>query len=332
LPAGKIIKGVGGLYSVEARQGGGVYLCSARGIFRRDGIKPLAGDDVDFEIDALRAGYGSVRAIGKRRSELARPPVSNVDQMLVVLALSEPAPDFMLADKLILSALSVGIRPLVCANKSDLPAVAGCAGELEGYERAGFLTLRLSHRDGAPGYAPLLRALGGRVTILAGQSGVGKSTLLNGIAGLSLAGAAGACGERMAVGAISERIGRGRHTTRHVELVKLAGGGGGYAVDSPGFSALEIGAGAGAGTGAGAWDCRELDSLYPEFAPYLGQCRFAGCSHIHEPGCAVLDALGAGRLHAGRHGRYAAFYEALRQAGDRKYAKRRRPPAGAGGG
>lgn len=319
MPAGKIIKGVGGLYSVEERQGGGVYLCSARGIFRKDGIKPLAGDDVDFEIDALRAGYGSVRAIGARRSELSRPPVSNVDQMLIVLALSEPAPDFLLADKLILAALSSGIRPLICANKSDLPAAAGCAGELEGYERAGFLTVRAS-KSGASGYAPLLSALSGKVTILAGQSGVGKSTLLNGIAELSRAGAAGADSARMAVGAISRRIGRGRHTTRHVELVRLAGDGGGYAVDSPGFSALEI--------CAGAWGFRELDALYPEFLPYIGRCRFAGCSHIHEPGCAVLEALGAGSLHAGRHGRYAAFYAALKQAGDRKYAKKRRPRAG----
>jgi ribosome biogenesis GTPase len=322
LPAGKIIKGVGGLYSVEARRDGGIYLCSARGLFRKDGIKPLAGDDVEMEPDALRAGYGSVQAIKARRNVLARPPVANVDQMLVVLALSEPAPDFMLADKLILSALAAGIRPIVCANKADLPAGADGAGEFEGYGRAGFLSVSASN-VGKAGYAELLGALAGKVTIFAGQSGAGKSTLLNGIVGL--------CGSHaqptappgaghMAVGEISKRIGRGRHTTRHVELVGLAGTGG-YAIDSPGFSAFEVGFGALSGGG--------LDLLYPEFQPYLGGCRFAGCSHTHEPGCAVLEALGAGLLHEGRHRRYAALFAVLRQPEGRKRPKRRRAPPGA---
>jgi ribosome biogenesis GTPase len=316
LPFGKILKGVGGLYSVAALgadeagctgRAVGAYLCSARGLFRKDGIKPLAGDEVDFEADPLRPEYGSIVNIRERRTVLERPPVSNVEQMLIVLTLSKPAPDFMLADKLAMSALARGVRPLVCVNKADLTSDPAGASEILGYERAGFAVIRAS-KERNLGYAELAAALGGSVTVFAGQSGAGKSTLFNGLL------------ERghMAVGDMSFRIGRGRHTTRHVELVRLAGGG--YIVDSPGFSALE----AEADTGG----YRELDRLYPEFLQYRGKCRFAECSHLHEPGCAVLEALAGGGLHAGRHGRYAEFYAMLKSADESKFSKKRRRTQG----
>ena len=320
---GRIVRGVGGLYCVErltAREAaggsggeGGVYnvdnarddvfaseyfLCPARGIFRKIEITPLVGDEVEFSLDPIRPGYGSVEKIYDRRSELKRPPVSNVDQLLIVLTLSIPAPDFLLADKLIISAMLNGIEPALCFNKSDLEPIGEYLKEEEGYSRAGFFTLRVSHKD-ATGIAALERALRGKVTILAGQSGVGKSTLFNNILDDT----------KMPIGDMSRRIGRGRHTTRHVELTRLKAGG--WLVDSPGFSLFET----------EIENYRELDRFYPEFKPYLGLCRFKECSHTHEPDCAVLEALGDGALHPGRHGRYAELYKAYRLADNRKYSK-----------
>ena len=299
---GVIIRGVGGLYSVEPvnecddGDGSGEILCSARGIFRKLRITPLAGDEVEFEADAIRPGYGSITKIYERRSELLRPPVANVDQLLIVMTFSIPAPDFLLADKLIIQAFSNGIKPVLCFNKSDLPPDMDFLAEEEGYLNAGIVTLRTSYSDAGSLYA-LESALRGKVTILAGQSGVGKSTLFNGILEK----------RRMAVGEMSGRIGRGRHTTRHVELTRLLHGG--WLVDSPGFSLFET----------EVANYRGLDRFYPEFAPYIGRCKFKECSHIHEPDCAVLDALRRGEIHAGRHGRYAELYKAYRLADERKY-------------
>ncbi|MCL2059362.1 MAG: ribosome small subunit-dependent GTPase A [Oscillospiraceae bacterium] len=272
------------------------FLCPARGIFRKISVTPLVGDEVDFSIDPIRPGYGSVEKIHERRSALLRPPVANVDQLLIVLTLSAPAPDFLLADKLIIQALSNGIVPALCFNKSDLPPEGAFVREEEGYARAGFMTFRASHTDGA-GMDALERTLRGKVTILAGQSGVGKSTLFNNILDDRI----------MPIGDMSRRIARGRHTTRHVELTRLKFGG--WIVDSPGFSLFET----------EVANYRELDRFYPEFAKYAGQCKFRECSHIHEPGCAVLGAGSA--IHPGRHARYAELYRAYQAADIRKYGK-----------
>ena len=274
------------------------FLCPARGIFRKIDITPLVGDEVEFSIDPIRPGYGSVEKILERRSELQRPPVANVDQLLIVLTLSIPAPDFILADKLIIQALRNKIKPALCFNKSDLAASDEYIREEEGYIRAGFITLRASHSD-MEGMKWLEQVLRGKVTILAGQSGVGKSTLFNNILE----------DRKMLIGDMSQKIGRGRHTTRHVELTRLKGGG--WLVDSPGFSLFE----------ATVDNYRELDRLYPEFEPYINLCRFRECSHIHEPGCAVLEALGKGEIHPGRHGRYVELYKAYQTADNRKYSK-----------
>ena len=301
---GRIIRGVGGLYSVERRtadtsaESGGAVLCPARGIFRKDGVTPLVGDEVEFSPDPIRHGYGSVDKILKRRSELKRPPVANVDQLLIVLTLSVPAPDFLLADKLIIQALANGINPVLCFNKSDLSPEDGYVREEEGYVRAGFVTLRVSGADPG-GLGALEQLLRGRVTILAGQSGVGKSTLFNGIL----------ADRKMEIGDMSGKIGRGRHTTRHVELTRLKTGG--WIVDSPGFSLFD----------AEVENYRGLEKFYPEFAAYVGLCKFRECSHIHEPDCAVLAALEKGEIHGGRHGRYAELYKAYRLADSRKYGK-----------
>ena len=294
---GRIIRGVGGLYFVDC--GAGTELvCPARGVFRRNEITPLVGDEVEFEPDPIRPGYGSVVKILERRTELKRPPVANVDQLIVVLTLSIPAPDFLLADKLIVQARLNNITPVLCFNKSDLPPAEEFAREEEGYARAGYAAVRASAYD-AESLVLLEKALHGKVTILAGQSGVGKSTLFNKILK----------DRRMEVGDMSRRIGRGRHTTRHVELTRLAAGG--WLVDSPGFSLFEAEIG----------NFRELDRCYPEFTPYAGLCKFRECSHTHEPGCAVLGALAGGLVHAGRHARYAELYNACRLADSRKYNK-----------
>ena len=291
-----------GLGVTFGTQGAGLgadcFLCPARGIFRKLNITPLVGDEVDFDIDPIRPGYGSVEKIHARRSELSRPPVANVDQLLIVLTLSIPAPDFLLADKLIISALSNGIEPAICFNKSDLAPVGEFIREEDGYLHAGFTTLRVSHIDDAS-IRTLEQALRGKVTILAGQSGVGKSTLFNNILEA----------RKMPIGDMSRRIGRGRHTTRHVELTRLKTGG--WLVDSPGFSLFET----------AVENYRELDRFYPEFKPYAGLCKFRECSHTHEPGCAILDALREGSLHPGRHARYAELYAAYKAADSRRYAK-----------
>jgi ribosome biogenesis GTPase len=251
-----------------------------------------------FHIDPIRPEYGSIAEISDRRSELKRPPVANVDQLIIVLTLSVPSPDFYLADKLIIQALSNNIVPALCFNKSDLPSNDEYSREEEGYIKAGLQTFKVSRSD-AESIKTLERALTGKVSIFAGQSGVGKSTLFNTIIK----------DMKMEIGDMSRRIGRGKQTTRHVELTRLITGG--WLVDSPGFSLFE----------ASIRNFRELDRLYPEFSPYIGQCKFKECSHIHEPGCAVLDALGGGAIHAGRHGRYAELYRAYLIADNRKYSK-----------
>ena len=299
---GRIVRGVGGLYSVyEAPRGAGgdrYVLCAAKGVFRKNEVTPLVGDEVEFETETVRKEYGNIVKILKRRSELQRPPVANVDRLLIVMTLSVPAPDFLLADKLIIQALKNGITPVLCFNKSDLPSIDEYAADEDGYRRAGFTTLRASVSDAASLKA-LAAELSGKVTILAGQSGVGKSTLFNGILE----------DRKMEVGEMSGRIGRGRHTTRHVELTALKEGG--WLVDSPGFSLFETEIG----------NYRELDLFYPEYAPYRGSCRFKECSHTHEPDCAVLGALLSGKLHPGRHARYTALYKAYRLADARRYSR-----------
>ncbi len=286
---GRIIKGIGGFYYVDTADG--LFECRARGIFRKEKTTPLVGDFVRISVDPV-SGSGSVDEIAPRHNVLLRPPVANVTQMAVVMATANPKPNFYLLDKLIAAAEQAGIEPLICFNKTDLED--GTA-EAALYEKAGFVTLRLSAESGW-NLELLQEKLQNQITVFAGNSGVGKSSLINRLLGK----------EAFATGAVSHRVERGKHTTRHSELVVLPGGG--YLIDTPGFGTLDMSRMAGE-------DC---GMLFREFMPYLKGCRFRDCSHTVEKGCRILEAVEQGEIAASRHESYCRMVKEIKTQQKRK--------------
>ena len=288
---GVIIKGVGGLYYARGEDGG-THVLRARGIFRRRQITPMVGDRVRFT-PGQGEEHGWVEEILPRESQLVRPPVANVRYLVIVLA-PAPAPDYLLIDTLIAMALRQGIRPALVVNKCDLDGGTYEAVRSD-YAGLGAPLLAVSALSGQ-GMDGLRSLLASGVCCLAGQSGVGKSTLLCAATGL-----------RLQTGEISQKIHRGRHTTRHAELLFS----GEYRVlDTPGFSLLEL------------WEGLEpirLKEYYPEFAPYEGQCRFSPCYHLSEPGCAVLKAARAGEISQARLERYHLLLKKAQEAWRNRY-------------
>lgn len=281
---GTILKGVGGFYYVDTADG--VIECKARGKFRRTVGKPMVGDRVELERQA--DGTGFLMEIRPRKTALIRPPVANIELLAAVASAAPPKTEPFLIDKVLAIAEHKGMETLVVLNKTDLdPADALYAV----YERAGIPVCRVSAETGE-GIDALRERLAGRISAFAGNSGVGKSSLLN-----RLDPALGA-----RVGAISDRIGRGKHTTRHVELTPFAGG---YLADTPGFSSFD--------TEQMDLVLRdELQYAFREFAPYLSRCRFTGCAHVREKGCAVLDAVERGLIPKSRHDSYVRLYESVK--------------------
>lgn len=288
---GVIVKGVGGLYYARG-ENGGTHVLRARGIFRRRHITPMVGDRVRFT-PGQGEEHGWVEEILPRESQLVRPPVANVRYLVIVLA-PAPAPDYLLIDTLIAMALRQGIRPALVVNKCDLDGGTYEAVRSD-YAGLGAPLLAVSALSGQ-GMDGLRSLLASGVCCLAGQSGVGKSTLLCAATGL-----------RLQTGEISQKIHRGRHTTRHAELLFS----GEYRVlDTPGFSLLEL------------WDGLEpirLKEYYPEFAPYEGQCRFSPCYHLSEPGCVVLKAARAGEISQARLERYHLLLKKAQEAWRNRY-------------
>ena len=288
---GVIVKGVGGLYYARGEDGG-THVLRARGIFRRRHITPMVGDRVRFT-PGQGEEHGWVEEILPRESQLVRPPVANVRYLVIVLA-PAPAPDYLLIDTLIAMALRQGIRPALVVNKGDLDGGTYEAVQSD-YAGLGAPLLAVSALSGQ-GMDGLRSLLASGVCCLAGQSGVGKSTLLCAATGL-----------RLQTGEISQKIHRGRHTTRHAELLFS----GEYRVlDTPGFSLLEL------------WEGLEpirLKEYYPEFAPYEGQCRFSPCYHLSEPGCAVLKAARAGEISQARLERYHLLLKKAQEAWRNRY-------------
>lgn len=280
-PIGRIIKGVGGRYQVRFNSCE-TAAASARGIFRKEGLTPAAGDLAECEKSGDPDIPWRIVRILPRRNHLVRPPVANLDGLVVTVSAAEPAPDFYLVDKLLTVCLLNRIEPLICLTKTDLDDSPGC---LDSYAPTGCRIL-----ETAPDSESSLQALNnwidGRIVSFAGQSGVGKSTLLNRLFGE----------ERMPAGDISSKIGRGRHTTRHVELFPTNGG---YLADTPGFSSLEL-----ADLGVSG---ENLVTGYPEIIAARESCRFTGCRHIGELGCAVPDS----GIHPDRLQRYRFFRQAL---------------------
>lgn len=284
---GKIVKGIAGFYYVHDGKSG-LYECRARGIFRSRNVKPLVGDNVEFEILSEAERTGTITEIKKRENALIRPAVANIDQALVVFAVAEPEPNLNLLDRFLLSMQRQGVPVILCFNKADLGA-GERAKELCGiYENAGYEVHTLSARDGD--IEEILALLKGKTTALAGPSGVGKSTLTNRIQPEI----------QMETGAVSEKIKRGRHTTRHSELVFIEPGT--FLMDTPGFSSMF------------AEDLKpeELGEYFPEFAPFIPDCRFLGCVHIGERVCGVKEAVRDGRIAPSRYENYRLIYEELR--------------------
>ncbi len=281
---GTILKGIGGFYYVDTADG--VIECKARGKFRKTVGKPMIGDYVKIEMQPDGTGY--LMEIAPRRNYLIRPALANIDLLVAVASAAPPVTDPFLVDKVVAIAENKGIEPLVVVNKTDLDPGKEW---LETYRLAGIDVLAVSAETGE-GIQDLRQKISGKTAAFAGNSGVGKSSLLNQL--LPSFGAQ--------VGAISDRIGRGRHTTRHIELVPLDTG---YLADTPGFSSFD--------TEQMDLVLREdLQYAFREFAPYLGQCKFTGCAHVKEKGCAILTAVEAGEIARSRHDSYVKLYESVK--------------------
>lgn len=277
---GIIIKGIGGFYYVKAA--GNIYECKARGILRKQRITPMIGDITEIE---LLGDKGSIVAIKPRKSYLVRPPVSNIDTMVLVVAAASPEPNMFLIDKMLINAEIRGIEPVICINKTDLAK----RNDIEKiYISAGYRVFSVS-AEKKEGIKDLFEYLADKTTAFAGLSGVGKSSLLSLITD-----------DVLETGTVSEKIQRGRHTTRHVELFELKNGG--FVLDTPGFSSLEV-------DGIKAED---LYKYFPEMAESEGQCKFRGCSHINEPGCFVKEQLSQGKISESRYESYRQLYEKLK--------------------
>lgn len=279
---GLIVKGIGGFYYVKTSDGK-EYECKARGVFRKKHLTPMIGDKVEIEV--TDKDKGSIVKIYERTSSLIRPPVANIDTMIIVVAAASPEPSLFLLDKMLVNAEIGGIEPIICINKSDIVQREDIQSI---YKAAGYRVVVSSAEDGS-GLDELQGIIKGKVTAFSGLSGVGKSTLL----GMIL-------NEELETGDVSEKISRGKHTTRHVELFELSSGG--FVLDTPGFSSLEI-----EGIKAEA-----LWRYFPEMSECENMCRFRGCSHINEPDCAVKDMLGK-RLSESRYESYVEIYNKLKQ-------------------
>ncbi|HJC80719.1 MAG: ribosome small subunit-dependent GTPase A [Lachnospiraceae bacterium] len=286
---GKIIKGIAGFYYVHVA-GSGVYECKAKGIFRKDGVKPLVGDDVEMEVTHEKDMEGNIMRILPRKNELVRPAVANIDQALVVFAVTKPKPHFNLLDRFLVMMETKEIPAILCFNKADIAGDAEIAGLKAVYENCGYPLIFTSAKK-EENIDRLKELLQGKTTAAAGPSGVGKSSLINRLQS----------GVKMETGSISRKIERGKHTTRHSELIML--GDESYIMDTPGFSSLY----------AGNMEKEDLKYCFPEFAPYEGKCRFNGCGHIHEPGCAVKQAADEGKIHRIRYEDYVMMYRELQE-------------------
>jgi len=285
LKRGRIEKALSGFYYVNID--GSVLQCRARGKFRKEGTSPLVGDWV--EVQELGGGEGIVQTIEPRRSEFQRPAAANVDQLVVIASAALPVTDPYLIDRISAIAVLKGCQVLVVLNKYDLDPADGL---YEIYRSSAIPVLRVSAVTGE-GISALYQALHGKLSVLTGNSGVGKSSLLNALAPQF----------NLPVGEVSKALGRGRHTTRHVELFPLDDTT--YVIDTPGFSSFDA--------QSLEWELKQhLPETFTEFIPYLDSCRFAGCQHVKEKGCAVLEAVRAGKIPASRHNSYVRLYEELK--------------------
>lgn len=286
---GIIIKGIGGFYYVEAADGI-IYECKARGVFRKEKITPLAGDKVEISVD--ENNKNSIDKIYERRNMFKRPPIANVDKLVIVSSVCDPRPNLLIIDRLSAVAVYKNVEPIIVFTKNDLQS----ADEyIEIYKNAGFKTFAVSNETGE-GIGEIKAVIENGVCVFTGNSGVGKSSLIN----------------RMypdfalETGEISKKLGRGRHTTRHVELLKINNG---YIADTPGFSSLDFETN----------DLIKKDELafcFPDFFDYIDSCKFSTCAHVNDKGCRLIEAVNNGDVMRSRHESYVTMYNEVKDIKD----------------
>lgn len=293
---GKIIKGVGGFYYIHLPDNR-IFECKAKGVFRNQNIKPTVGDNVLMDIIDEQALIGNIRDILPRENSLIRPMVSNVDQAVIIFALSDPKPNFNLLDRFLIMMDRQDVKTIICFNKSDLVSGEEADKLKRIYEACGYdviITSTYSRGDLSSGKEDgvdrLQALIKNKTTVFAGPSGVGKSSLLNAINPNA----------NVQTGTISEKIKRGKHTTRHSELIWV--GEDTYIMDTPGFSSLFV----------EEMECEELKEYYGEFAEFQNECKFIGCVHINEPVCGVKNALSEGKISKLRYDNYNQLYQELK--------------------
>ena len=290
---GKIVKGISGFYYVHV-VGTGIYECKAKGVFRNRKVKPLVGDNVEIVVLDEEKRIGNVEEILPRKIELIRPALSNIDMALVIFAAAKPDPNFNLLDRFLCMMEYQKVPVTICFNKCDLVSEEEKEKLQQIYAPAGYEILFTSVKTGE-NIDNLKALLADKTTTVAGPSGVGKSSLINELQ----------TGVRMQTGAISDKIGRGKHTTRHSEIISI--GQDTYIMDTPGFSSMDL----------PGFEKEDLWTCYPEFVPYEPECRFIGCSHIGEPDCGVKNALADGKISQVRYDNYVMLYEEMKNI--RKY-------------
>lgn len=286
---GIIKKGIGGFYYVEAADGI-IYECKARGVFRKEKITPLAGDKVEISVD--ENNKNSIEKIYERRNMFKRPPIANVDKLVIVSSVCDPRPNLLIIDRLTAVAVYKNVEPIIVFTKNDLQS----ADEyIEIYKNAGFKTFAVSNETGE-GIGEVKEVIENGVCVFTGNSGVGKSSLIN----------------RMypdfalETGEISKKLGRGRHTTRHVELLKINNG---YIADTPGFSSLDFETN----------DLIKKDELafcFPDFSDYIDSCKFSTCAHVNDKGCRLIEAVNNGDVMRSRHESYVTMYNEVKDIKD----------------
>ena len=290
---GKIVKGISGFYYVHV-VGTGIYECKAKGVFRNRKVKPLVGDNVEIVVLDEEKHLGNVEEILPRKNELIRPAVSNIDMALVIFAAAKPDPNFNLLDRFLCMMEYQKVPVTMCFNKCDLVSEEEKENLQKIYAPAGYDILFTSVKTGE-NIDRLKALLAEKTTTVAGPSGVGKSSLINELQ----------TDVRMQTGAISDKIGRGKHTTRHSEIISI--GQDTYIMDTPGFSSMDL----------PGFEKEDLWTCYPEFVPYEPECRFIGCSHIGEPDCGVKNALAEGKISRVRYDNYVMLYDEMKNI--RKY-------------
>lgn len=284
---GKIVKGIAGFYYIHTGEQG-LYECKAKGVFRNKKMKPLVGDNVEIAILDSEKRIGNVISVEKRKNQLIRPAVANVDQAVVIFSCAKPQPNLNLLDRFLVSMEQYNVETIICFNKCDLVDNVEMNRLKQIYEKS-YQVLFLSVKEGI-GIQQLKEQLHGKTSVLAGPSGVGKSSTINCIIPEA----------NMETGQISQKIERGKHTTRHSELFRLEKDT--YIMDTPGFTSLYV-------TDV---EKEQLRFYFPEFSEYEGTCRFQGCVHVHEPSCMVKEAVEKGVLSKERYENYQSFYAEIK--------------------